>query len=89
MVLGTLDRTPANLAISITGVLGPKKDEDNNPVGLVYFATAWRGQLPKITKCNFGDISHEQVLEKVIYRALELLQTESSAGDGSNFSGYV
>lgn len=39
MALGALKRSPATLALAITGVLGPDPDEDGNPVGLVYLST--------------------------------------------------
>src|SRR4051812_32607862 len=35
MAQGALARSPADLAVSITGVAGPDPDEDGNPVGLV------------------------------------------------------
>jgi nicotinamide-nucleotide amidase len=33
MAEGALRRSPANIALAITGVAGPKPDEDHNPVG--------------------------------------------------------
>jgi nicotinamide mononucleotide (NMN) deamidase PncC len=33
MAQGALARSPADLAVSITGVAGPDPDEDDNPVG--------------------------------------------------------
>lgn len=35
MAAGALARSPANVAVAITGVAGPEPDEDGNPVGLV------------------------------------------------------
>ena len=40
MAKGALERSGCDLAIAITGVAGPKPDEDGNPVGLVYIAVA-------------------------------------------------
>ena len=40
MAQGALERSGCDLAIAITGVTGPKPDEDGNPVGLVYIAVA-------------------------------------------------
>src|SRR5689334_3950174 len=40
---GALERSPASLAIAVSGVLGPKPDEDGNPVGLVYFCALLKG----------------------------------------------
>lgn len=38
MASGALLRSPADIAMAITGVAGPQPDEDGNPVGLVYIA---------------------------------------------------
>jgi PncC family amidohydrolase len=40
MAEGALRRSPADMAIAITGVAGPELDEDGNPVGLTYLAAA-------------------------------------------------
>jgi nicotinamide-nucleotide amidase len=43
MARAGLERTPADIAIAITGVAGPEPDQDGNPVGLVFVAAARRG----------------------------------------------
>jgi nicotinamide-nucleotide amidase len=46
MAQGGLERSPADIALAITGVAGPEPDEDGNPVGLVFVAVAGRqGQV--------------------------------------------
>jgi nicotinamide-nucleotide amidase len=42
MATGGLARTPADIAMAITGVAGPEPDEDGNPVGLAFIAVARR-----------------------------------------------
>ena len=42
MATGGLERTPADIAMAITGVAGPEPDEDGNPVGLAFIAAAHR-----------------------------------------------
>ncbi len=42
MVTGGLARTPADIAMAITGVAGPEPDQDGNPVGLAFIAAAHR-----------------------------------------------
>jgi PncC family amidohydrolase len=42
MARGILTRCSADLAVAITGVVGPETDEDGNPVGLIYCACARR-----------------------------------------------
>ena len=38
MAQGAMDASMADLALAITGVAGPKPDDDGNPVGLVHIA---------------------------------------------------
>jgi nicotinamide-nucleotide amidase len=42
MARAGLARTPADVAMAITGVAGPEPDEDGNPVGLAFVAAARR-----------------------------------------------
>ena len=42
MAVGGLERSPAHIAMAITGVAGPEPDEDGNPVGLTFVAAAGR-----------------------------------------------
>jgi nicotinamide-nucleotide amidase len=73
MAEGALTRSPANLAVAITGVAGPEPDEDGNPVGLVCIAVSGRdGQLAQIEK-HYGDIGHDAVQDSAITDALAML----------------
>ena len=60
MARGALKRSNATTAIAVTGVLGPKPDEDGNPVGLVYLGIASAIQQ-KAVRCEFGDHPHEEL----------------------------
>jgi nicotinamide-nucleotide amidase len=42
MANGALERSPADIAMAITGVAGPEPDEDGNPVGLTFVAAVHR-----------------------------------------------
>ncbi len=44
MARGALKCSTATTAIAVTGVLGPKPDEDGNPVGLVYLSLSSASQ---------------------------------------------
>jgi nicotinamide-nucleotide amidase len=46
MAEGALHRSPADVAVAVTGVAGPDPDEDGNPVGLVCIAVARDGREP-------------------------------------------
>jgi PncC family amidohydrolase len=56
MVLGALNNSLANIAVSVTGIAGPSGGTQGKPVGLVYIATCLRDNIPDVVKCNFeGD----------------------------------
>jgi PncC family amidohydrolase len=66
MAEGALVRSPATLAVSITGVAGPEPDEDNNPVGWVCNAVACEGQA-KVAHPDAGG-SHEAMMALTMAR---------------------
>lgn len=74
MVKGALERSPADIALSVTGVLGPTCDEDGNPVGLIYISCGRRNRKPKTIKCDFGRRSHDILRRKTVLSALEILR---------------
>jgi nicotinamide-nucleotide amidase len=74
MALGALERCPADVVVSITGVAGPEPDEDGNPVGLVYLAAARRGGQLMSEEHRFGDGSKSEICNAAQERAIELLE---------------
>ena len=74
LAAGALDRSPASLAVAVSGVLGPECDEDGNPVGLVYFCVLKVGHPPLVVREDFGDQPHDQLLEQALHRAFELIE---------------
>jgi nicotinamide-nucleotide amidase len=74
MAEGALARSPANIAVAITGVAGPTTDDDGTPVGTVHFAAARRG-FPTIhlVRC-FGDIGRGPCRYAAVAEALTLLE---------------
>ena len=70
---GALERSPADLALAVTGVVGPEPDEDGNPPGLVYFASARRGGVAGVTEERFREDTPDCVRRAVIERAFALL----------------
>ena len=78
LAAGALERSPATMAIAVSGVLGPEPDEDGNPVGLVYFCLHAKNKQPKVVKEDFGEQSHDELLEQALHRAFDLIQASVS-----------
>ena len=74
LAAGALERSPATMAIAVSGVLGPEPDEDGNPVGLVYFCVLAKDKQPKVVKEEFGEQPHDQLLERTLHRAFDLIE---------------
>lgn len=72
MAEGALARSNANLAIALTGVLGPACDEDGNPIGRLDLACAWNtGTIHR--RHELGEAEHETLTEKALSAALGLI----------------
>ena len=78
LAAGALERSPATIAIAVSGVLGPEPDEDGNPVGLVYFCVLAKDKQPKVVKEEFGEQAHDQLLEQALHRAFDLIEQSVS-----------
>jgi nicotinamide-nucleotide amidase len=79
MASGALAKSPAELAVSVTGIAGPGGAKPGKPVGLVHFAAATRsGQLIH-RECHFGDIGRSRVREAAVAVALAMLQKLAEA----------
>jgi PncC family amidohydrolase len=79
MAAGALKRSKADIAIAVSGVLGPKPDEDGNAVGLVYFCCQRRGRRPNIIRREYGFEPHDELLAKTVLEALRLVRTVGAA----------
>jgi nicotinamide-nucleotide amidase len=75
---GALERSPATVAISVSGVLGPEPDEDGNPVGLVYFCVLRKDKQPTIVKEEFGQHGLDHLLERTLHRSFYLIEASAS-----------
>jgi nicotinamide-nucleotide amidase len=80
MVMGALDRSSADVAVSVTGVLGPDADEDGNPPGLVYLGVGRRGAEPQVIQKSYKGERPDTVRRAILVDALTLLQ-QQAAGD--------
>jgi nicotinamide mononucleotide (NMN) deamidase PncC len=73
MARGALDRSQADIAVSVTGVAGREPDERGNPVGLVYLACARKAGTCVGVKREFGDIWRSRIRYKAASDALGLI----------------
>jgi len=73
MAQGALAHSPADLAVSITGIAGPGGGSPGKPVGLVHFAAAARGGPLAHHEARFGDIGRAQVRNVSVKQALDML----------------
>jgi nicotinamide-nucleotide amidase len=74
MALGALRRSPATVAVAVTGVAGPKPDEDGNPVGLMFFCAARKGGAPLCARRDFKGLSRDVAIAAAICESLRLLK---------------
>jgi nicotinamide-nucleotide amidase len=78
MAKGALAHSDADLAVAVTGVAGPERDEDGNPVGLVYLACVRRSGDSVCVKQDFGDIGRSKIRYRAASEALTLLAEVAS-----------
>ena len=77
MARGALERSGADVAVSITGIAGPGGATQGKPVGMVVFARALRGEDPETVVADtrqFGDLGRGEVRRQAALVALELLR---------------
>jgi nicotinamide-nucleotide amidase len=79
MAQGALAHSPADLAVSITGIAGPGGGSPDKPVGLVHFAAAAGGGPLMHHKGSFGDIGRAQVRHLSVKQALAMLSALAQA----------
>jgi nicotinamide-nucleotide amidase len=81
MAEGAVRRSPANIALAITGVAGPQRDEDDNPVGFVCIAAAREGCASRHAERHYGAIGRAKILDEAMADALaEALGVIQGAG---------
>jgi|SRR4051794_39920997 nicotinamide-nucleotide amidase len=72
MAEGALKHSPADVALSVTGVAGPEPDDEGNPVGLVCIAAARRGQETLARTYHFKSRDRGEIRCKAAEEALKL-----------------
>jgi nicotinamide-nucleotide amidase len=79
MAKGALAHSPADLAVSITGIAGPGGAVEGKPVGLVHFAAASRSGQSTHQERKFGDVGRAQVRRLSVLQALAMLHDLADA----------
>jgi nicotinamide-nucleotide amidase len=74
MAEGALERSRAELAVSVTGVAGPDGGTAEKPVGLVWFACARADAATVAREMRFGPIGRANVRLASVSVALEMLE---------------
>jgi nicotinamide-nucleotide amidase len=78
MAEGALRASPAEVAVSVTGIAGPDGGTDAKPVGLVHFACALRGKATLAREERFGAVGRAEVRLASVGVALDLLEAALS-----------
>ncbi|MBV9331691.1 MAG: CinA family protein [Alphaproteobacteria bacterium] len=74
MVEGALARSPADIAVAVTGVLGPDPDEDGNPVGLVWYGYGRKGGPIEAIEKRSPPAPQDQLWREAVCFALECIE---------------
>ena len=74
MAVGAIRRSAADLAVAVTGIVGPGGGSAEKPVGLVHFAVASRDGRQEHRERRFGDIGRAEVRRRAVLVALEMLE---------------
>ena len=73
MAVGALERSLADIAVSVTGIAGPGGGSPEKPVGLVHFACARRGRAVVHVERHFGPLSRGEIRADAVEQALDML----------------
>ncbi|MCA8886291.1 MAG: CinA family protein [Hyphomonadaceae bacterium] len=73
MVAGALERSPAHVAVAVTGIAGPDGGTAEKPVGLVHIAAARRGGATLHEEKRFGAIGRHDVQAETVGAAFDLI----------------
>lgn len=74
MAEGTLARSNADLALSVTGIAGPDGGSEHKPVGLVHFACATRDGATSTYERRYGNTGRRQVRLAALADALAFIR---------------
>lgn len=73
MAEGALKNSAADIAVSCTGIAGPRGGSAEKPIGLVYLAAARTGETTLAEECRFGDLGRGEIRMRSVEAGLKLL----------------
>lgn len=73
MAEGVLRHSPADLALSVTGIAGPDGGSAQKPVGLVHFGFMRRGRPAESVEKRFGDLGRKGIRLASVKQAVEFI----------------
>ncbi|MCW6658881.1 competence/damage-inducible protein A [Aerococcaceae bacterium NML191292] len=80
MVVGTAKRFNTDVAIATTGIAGPTNDGSTKPVGLVFVAVYYRGEV-RVKECQFNgnrNIIRERTAREAFNELRKMLQQQKN-----------
>ena len=76
MAEGALSRSPAEIAVSITGIAGPDGGTKEKPVGLVHLASVGKGRPPIPSRLLLNGRNRSEIRRASVAEALRLLRAQ-------------
>jgi nicotinamide-nucleotide amidase len=81
MAEGALARSPADIAVSVTGIAGPDGGSAEKPVGLVHLACARRGFPTQHARMLYGaGRGRDDIRARAVRTALQMIVAQARAG---------
>ncbi|WP_455478545.1 CinA family protein [Bartonella sp. B10] len=73
MAEGGLKHSQAQIAVSVTGIAGPRGECPNKPVGLVHFAVAYKKHDTVHKEMYFGNLDRNAIRYATVENALKMI----------------
>ncbi|WP_455475589.1 CinA family protein [Bartonella sp. B17] len=73
MAEGGLKYSQAEIAVSVTGIAGPRTTCSNKPVGLVHFAVAYKNHETIHTEMHFRNLSRNAIRYATVQNAFKMI----------------
>jgi nicotinamide-nucleotide amidase len=80
MAEGALERSPADIAVAITGIAGPNGGSQEKPVGLVHLAAARREYATLHRRMLFGEQGRDRIRLLAVRTALVMVMAQIDSG---------